>query len=281
MLRIVTDGAADMPDGWQEEWQIQVLPLNIHFGERMFLQGVDLSNDDFYQLVEQSGRIPQTSQPSPHQFVEFYRRIAQPGDTILSLHVTSKLSGTYASAVAAARELVGEFNIIPFDSGCGSAALGMLSRDARLLDRKGASAQQIVESLYRVSRLVKIVLTLDQIDYARKSGRVGALQAALASALNVKPIVDLEDGVLGMKERVRTRSRALERILELLHDHFDGEPVHAAVVHARDPQCAALLRERVLGLFNTRELITTDLSIAVAANLGPGTVGLVMYPAGD
>lgn len=281
MFRIVTDGAADMPAGWEKEYDIQVIPINIQFGEKTYLQGVDLSNEDFYRMVEESGRIPKTSQPSPFQFKEFYEHVAKPGDSILSLHVTSKLSGTFESAVAAARELADKFNVIPFDSAAGSAAIGMMCREARLMERAGVAVQQIVDRMYQVRRNVQIVLTLDKLDYARMSGRVGALQVALASALNVKPIVVLKEGLLDMSEKVRTRSKAIERVLELLHKRFEQEPVHVAAVHARDPQSAQALFERARKLFNCRELIMTELSVAVAANLGPGTVGLVVYPAGE
>ena len=281
MLRIVTDGAADLPAGWEKEYDIQVIPINIQFGENTYLQGVDLTNEAFYQMVEETGKVPKTSQPSPFQFKEFYQRVAKPGDTILSLHVTSKLSGTFESAMTAASELAGKFNIIPFDSGAGSAALGMMCREARLMERAGAATQRIVERLYQIRRNVQIVLTMDTLEYARMSGRVGALQAALASALNVKPIVVLKEGLLDMAEKVRTRSKALERVLEMLHNRFEQEPVHVAVVHARDPESAQVLFERARKVFNLRELIITELSVAVAANLGPGTVGLIVYPAGE
>jgi DegV family protein with EDD domain len=281
MLHIVTDGAVDMPAGWEQEYNIHVVPINIHFGEKTYLQGEDLSNEDFYRQVEQDGKIPKTSQPSPFQFKTFYERLAKAGDTILSLHVTSKLSGTFESAVAAARELAGKFNIIPFDSGAGSAAQGMMCREARLMERAGAAVEQIVERLYRIRRNIQIVLTVDKLDYARMSGRVGTLQAALASALNVKPIIVLKEGLLEMSERVRTRGKAINRVLELLHNRFEKEPVHLAVVHARDPESAQALFERARKVFNTRQLFITELSVAVAANLGPGTVGLIAYPAGE
>jgi DegV family protein with EDD domain len=281
MVRIVTDGAADMPAGWEKEYDIQVIPINIQFGDQTYLQGRDLSNEAFYRLVDGSRKIPTTSQPSPFQFKEFYVGLAKPGDTILSLHVTSKLSGTFESAVTAARELAGKFNIIPFDSGAGSAALGMMCREARLMERTGTAAQQIVERMYQIRRSVQIVLTMNKLDYARMSGRVGALQAALASALNVKPIVVLKAGLLDMSEKVRTRGKAIDRVVGILHNRFEQEPVHVAVVHARDPESAQTLFERVRKVFNVRELIITELSIAVAANLGPETVGLVVYPAGE
>ena len=280
MLRIVTDGAADMPAGWEKEYDIQIIPINMQFGERTYLQGVDLSNEDFYRLVEESGKIPKTSQPSPFQFKNFYESVAKVGDTILSLHVTSKLSGTFESAVTASGELGDKFNIVPFDSGAGSAALGMMCREARLMERAGADTQQIIERMYRIRKEVQIVLTVDKLDYARMSGRVGTLQAALASALNVKPIIILREGLLDVAERVRTRSKALDRVLEILHTRFAEEEVNVAAVHARDLPSAQGLFEQARIIFNFKELILTELSIAVAANLGPGTVGLIVYPAG-
>jgi DegV family protein with EDD domain len=280
MLRIVTDGAADMPAGWEKEYDIQVIPINIQFGERTFLQGVELSNEDFYRLVGESGKIPKTSQPSPFQFKQFYESVAKAGDTILSLHVTSKLSGTFESAMTASRELGEKFNIVPFDSGAGSAALGMMCREARMMERAGAATQQIIERMYRIRQDVQIVLTVDKLDYARMSGRVGTLQAALASALNVKPIIVLQEGLLDVAERVRTRSKSLNRVLELLHARFAQQEVNVAAVHARDLSSAQELLERARKIFNVREHILTELSIAVAANLGPGTVGLIVYPAG-
>jgi len=281
MLRIVTDSATDMPQNWETEYDVQVIPINIHFGDQTFLQGVDLSYEDFYRLVDETGTIPKTSQPSPFQFEEFYQRIAKLGDTILSIHVTGKLSGTFDSAVAAARELAKKFNIIPFDSASGSAAAGMMCREARLMDRAGATIQKILERMEFIRQHLKIVLTLDTLDYARMSGRVGTLQAALASVLNVKPIVVLRDGILEMTEKVRTRGRALNRVLELLSAHFGKQLVNIAVVHARDAKSGNMLLEEARKLFNVRDQIMTDLSISLVANLGPGTVGLIMYPVGE
>jgi DegV family protein with EDD domain len=267
-----------MPPGWDEQYDIQVIPINIHFGERTFLQGVDLSNADFYRLVEKSGVIPKTSQPTPQQFVDFYRRIAQPGDTIVSLHVTSKLSGTLDSAELAARQLEGEFRVFPVDSCSGSAAMGYMAREARMMDRAGATAEAIVERWRAIARSVSIILTLDTLEYARMSGRVKALQAALASLLNVKPIVMLRDGVLELGDRVRTRGKSLDYILQETLKRVGDRLVNAAVVHAEDPEAAKTLIEKVRATLNCKELITTELSTGVAANLGPGTVGIIAYP---
>jgi DegV family protein with EDD domain len=278
MLRIVTDGAADVLPEWAKEYGIDTIPVNILFGEKSYLQGVELDNEGFYKLVDESKRIPKTSQPSPHQFVEFYRKIAQKGDTILSIHITAKLSGTYASAVSAAEELKNEFNVIPLDSAVGSLGIGLMCREARKMERAGKSVDEIVKTLEAVRSKIRVILTLDTLEYAKMSGRVGTLQAAVASALNVKPIAVLRDGVLNMAERVRTRKAALERVISMAKEEFGDRPVYLAVVHARDPKSGQALLEEAKKHFNHKETIISELSISIAANLGPGTVGLILYP---
>jgi DegV family protein with EDD domain len=278
MIRIVTDGAADMPAGWAEEFGIEVIPVNIHFGEKTYLQNVDLDREGFYKLVDEAHKVPKTSQPTPHQFVEFYKKIANEGDTIFSIHITSKLSGTYESAVVAARELQRTFNIIPFDSMCGSVGIGLLCREARLAERDGLDQAGILARLEALRSKIEICLTLDRLDYARMSGRVGAMQAALASLLNVKPIATLGDGVLSMTEKVRTRSASLDRLIAIAKEKVGDRPISLTVVHARDLESGQVLLEKARQALNAREVYLTDLSISIAANLGPGTVGLIYYP---
>lgn len=278
MLRIVTDGAADILPTWKTEYGIDVIPVNIMFGERSYLQGVELDNEGFYKLVDEKKRIPKTSQPTPHQFVEFYRRIAQKGDTILSVHVTAKLSGTYASAVSAAEEVKDDFKVFPIDSASGSLGIGLMCREARRLDRAGKNVDEIVRYLEEIKYKVRVILTLDTLEYAKMSGRVKTLQAALASVLNVKPIAVLRDGDLSMAERVRTRKASLDRVIEMAKEEYGDQPVYLAVVHARDPKSGEELLEDARKHFNHKETMIGELSISVAANLGPGTVGLVVYP---
>lgn len=278
MLRIVTDGAADILPAWEKEYGIDMIPVNILFGEKSYLQGVELDNEGFYKLVDESKRVPKTAQPSPHQFVEFYRKIAQKGDTILSIHITAKLSGTYASAIAAAEELKGEFNIIPVDSACGSLGIGLMCREARKLERAGKSIEEIVGYLDKVKYKTRVILTLDTLEYAKMSGRVKTLQAALASLLNVKPIAILRDGDLNMAERVRTRKAALDRVIEIAKEEYGNQAVYLAVVHARDLKSGQSLLDDAKSHFNHKETILGELSISIAANLGPGTVGLILYP---
>jgi len=278
MLRIVTDGAADILPEWQKEFGIDMIPVNILFGEKSYLQGAELDNEGFYKLVDDTKRIPKTSQPSPHQFVEFYRKVAQKGDTILSIHITAKLSGTYASAISAAEELKGEFNVIPIDSAVGSLGIGLMCREARKMERAGKSMDEIVKYLENVKYKIRVILTLDTLEYAKMSGRVKTLQAALASLLNVKPIAILRNGDLNMAERVRTRKAALDRVIEIAKEEFVNKSVYLAVVHARDLKSGQGLLDQARSQFNCKETMLGELSISIAANLGPGTVGLILYP---
>jgi len=278
MLHIVMDGAGDMPSEWRDLYNIDVVATPVHFDGKTYHPGVNLDFEGFYRLVDESGVIPKTSQPSPYEFTQRFRQIAKFGDTILAIIISSKLSGTYKSAIAAAKELAGELNIITFDTQAGSAAVGMMCREARLMERAGKSMQDILARLDQVRQNLTIVLTLDNLEYARMSGRVKALQASLVSLLNVKPIAELRDGVIVMADKVRTRSRALQRIVEMVYQRVGDQLVNAAVVHARDTETGKTMMEMVKKRLNCKDLIMTDLSLPVAANLGPGTVGVVAYP---
>src|SRR5512141_1069625 len=279
MLRIVTDGAADMPPAWEKEFEIEVIPINIRFGDKTYLQNVDLDTAGFYKMVDETKTIPKTAQPSPHQFAEFYKKIARKGDTILSIHVTSKLSGTYASAVQAAEDVKDLFRVLPLDSMVGSVAIGIMCREARKMERAGKSADEIVEALEHVRGRVRAIFTLDTLEYARMSGRVGAMQAALASLMNVKPITVLKDGVLTMAERVRTRKASVARVIAMAEQEIGNTPIYLGILQANDKRSGEQLMAEARRHFNVvGEPVMTDLSISVAANLGPGTVGLVLYP---
>ncbi|GAB4544351.1 MAG: DegV family protein [Anaerolineales bacterium] len=279
MLRIVTDGAADVPEAWRKQYDISIIPINIHFGEKTFIQFDEMDFDDFYKEVDANKNFPKTSQPSPHQFAEFYRNHFSKEDVILSIHVTSKLSGTYASCVSAAEELKGEYNVIPFDSLGGSMGIAFLCRTARQMANAGKSIDEILKRLEELRAQAHVILTLDTLEYARRSGRVGTLSAALASVLNVKPIARLQDGLVHMVDKVRTRKNAIARVIEMGKQAVGDMPVYAGVVHARDEQSGKALLEEVKKNFNVKEMEFTDLTISLAINFGPGTVGLILYPA--
>ncbi len=278
MLKIVLDGAADLPAGWEQEYDLHVLPLHVNFGNKSYTQGNNFSFSDFYRMVRETRMIPKTSLPAIGEITQFYRNIAEKGDTILSIHISGKLSGTCAAIESSARELSDEFKIIVFDSMAGSVAQAFLAREARLLDRAGASLDDILKRLEWVRKRIQIIFTIDTLQFAYLSGRINALQSLMASALQVKPIIILCDGLLDIAEKVRTRQKALDRVMLLMRQRLGARPVMLAVVHAEDPLTAQVMLETSSDFLNAQEAFVTDLSIPVAANLGPKAIGMVAYP---
>lgn len=278
MLRIVVDGAADLPLDWECQYDIHILPLYVNFGDKSFIQGPDFTKDDFYQMVRETRIIPKTSLPPIGAIKDFYHSIAQAGDTILSIHVSSKLSGTFQTVQSAASEMAQEYKIMVFDSLAGSAAQAFLAREARALDCAGAGAAEIMRRLEYIRQNIQIIFTLDTLEYGYLSGRINALQNLVGSAFKVKPIIVLRDGLLDIGDRVRTRQRALDYVIQRVCERIGQRLVNIAVVHAADPQTAQDMLATVRGLLNIKEAVLTDLSIPVAAHLGPGAIGVVAYP---
>jgi DegV family protein with EDD domain len=278
MLKIVMDTAGDLPEGWQEKYKIDLIPINIIHEEKTYLQGIDISYEDFYKMVEEGGAIPSTSQPSPNQFIDFYQKIANKDDQILSIHVTEKLSGTMDSCNQAAKELKDELNITPFDSASGSLMMGMMAKEARIMDQNGKPLQEIINRLEKIRDQHRLVFTLDTLKFARMSGRIKHLQAALAALLKVKPIIELKKGVLEMGEKVRSRAQSIDLVLNKMEKTFGDQRIIAGVIYARDQQSGVDLLQRIIERFNCEEAIIGELSISLAAHFGPGTLGIGAYP---
>lgn len=277
-MHIVTDSTADMPAEWRSRYDINVVPINLHLGDESYLDGVDLDSDQFFRLIEELGEVPKTAAPTPFQFKELYQRIAKSGERILSIHASDKLSRALQTCMTVARELRDEFKIIPFNSLGGSAAIGFMCREAREFSRAGASLDAIIKRLEFVRENMTVVLALDTLDFARMSGRVGALAAALAAVLKMKPIIELQEGMLVMTDKVRTRSRSIERILDKARERLQGRLVNAAVMHVRARDVAEELYRRVQTTLNCRELFLEQINNTITAQLGPGAVGIVAYP---
>jgi DegV family protein with EDD domain len=278
MLKIIVDGSADMPEGWAEKYQFDILPMPIQIGGMTYYQGEDITSELFYELVQDNDAKPQTAAPSPLRIKEFIEKVCEKGDTVLSIIVSSKLSSTFTMVKQAAGELRDKINVIAFDSKAGSAVLALMAREARLREKAGESLESILNLLEIIRDKVMVVLTLDSLEFAYRSGRVGALKAALASFLKIKPIITLKEGLLDMSEMVRTRRRSLERLVDYSKACFGSERIKVAVVHSQDKETAEKLKEMLKSVMNVAEVIFTELSISVVANLGPKTVGIVAFP---
>ena len=278
MLRILVDGSADMPDGWAQMYQLDILPMPIQIGEKTYYQGEDITTEQFYQLIEDGESHPKSAAPSPYRVKDFIEKICDIGDSVLSLNVSGKMSSTITMVQYAANELKEKIDVYTFDSGAGSAVLAFMAREARLKERAGETIEEIQSALEAMREKVLVVLTLDNLDFAFRSGRVGALTAVLTSLLKIKPIVSLQDGLLEVSDKVRTRTKSLESLISKVKEKYGSEPIKVAIVHSQDSETANQLKEMVDKTLNAVETIFTELSISVAANLGPKTVGIVALP---
>ncbi len=278
MIRLVTDSTCDLPAEWRSHLDVTVVPINIQFGTETYLEGVTIDESTFYRRVNELGMIPKTSQPAPGMLADIYRQLGQSGDDVLSLHVTGKLSGTVNSAEQARKMVADAVRVEVFDSLGGSAGLGFMVWEAHTLVQAGASMEDILGRLSYIRDHLQIVLTLKTLKYAQMSGRVTTIQHVLASLLDLKPIITLEDGSLDVTGRIRTRRQALARMLDLVEERVGTGPLHLAIIHAHAPQEAHRLMDEAQYRFRCEHSFIAALATSIAANLGPGTLGVVAYP---
>lgn len=279
MIRIATDSTCDLPSEYVQEYDITTVPINIQFGTETYEDGITIDRDTFYRKIDELGILPTTSQPSAGQFEQYYRRLKEEGATdIMSLHVTSKLSGTYHSAELARQMLQGVVDVHPFDSACGSAGLGFMVLEAARMAQAGKGVAEILARMEVIRERMNIVLTLKDLRFAQMSGRVGKLQSSLASLLNIKPLVVLEEGLLDVAEKVRTQSKAIDRTLDLMAERVGTTaPVNLAVIHAQAIDLGEELLERAKAMFRCQETFLVDLTSSLVVHFGPGTLGLAAY----
>lgn len=280
-MRIIFDDAGDVPASLIEKFGIEMIPVNITFGTEQFLSSINMYHNDFYQKVKTVGdhNFPKTSQPTPFQFEELYRKLIAQGDKeFLTIVVSEKLSGTYASAEAAARELAGQATFHLYDSEFGSAPQGLMVAEAAQMDAAGADYAAIKDRLDEMKREMAVYFLIDSLEYAVKGGRVSTLRSTMASLLNIKPIMVMKNGVIDEAAKVRTYKKALTTMIGLTKDEVGDQPVTLAVMHGGAPEAGQSLLELARQHFNIVEEYMVNMAIAVAINLGPGAVGLVASP---
>lgn len=277
MIKLVADSTCNLPEHLIEKYDIKIAPIAIQFGEESYEEGIDIDRDLFYRKIEELGIIPTTSQPSPAWFERYYREFHEQGHETLVVTVTAKHSGTYDSAVLA-KSMVPEATVEVFDSASISLGTGWMLLEAARAADDGMDLQSIVEKLQHIRENSHLYLTPETLKYLQMSGRVGQLQGAIASLLNVKPIIYLKEGALEAGENVRKRSKAINRLTEILSESIDREvPIHLAVIHARAPQEAEHLLEQAESMFNVKEYLMEDLVASLAVHGGPGILGLFAY----
>ncbi|MFZ0546212.1 MAG: DegV family protein [Candidatus Promineifilaceae bacterium] len=281
-MRVVMDDAGDVPVEAVEKYRLTILPVNVMFGTEEFLSGVDITHETFYEKVKEVGdhNFPKTSQPTPFQFAEAYRSLLAEGEKeILTITVSEKLSGTYASAEAAGKELEKEGTFYLFDSQGGSAAQGFMAIEAAKMAEAGQDIDAILTRLEAMRETMVITFLINSLEYAVKGGRVSALRSTMASLLNIKPIMHLKDGLIVEAGKVRTYKKAMSYMIDLVKERVGDQPVRLAFLHARDLEGMRTLQAMARPQLNIIEEIEVDLAIAVAINLGPGALGIAAIPA--
>lgn len=280
MIRIVTDSTCDLPAELLARYRIVVVPINIQFGQETYQERVNLDEATFYRMVDAHNKLPTTSQPSLGQYQAVYAELAaEPGtEAILSIHITSQLSGTYDSAVVAAQQMPSQPPITVFDSQSGSMGLGFAVLEAAELAERGASLPEILARLEAVRQRMHVFFSVEDLRFARMSGRVGLTRALLVSALNIKLILTVCEGRLSLFKRVRGRPKALQTLVdslvEVLTEHV---PAKIAVIHAQAPEAAEKVREAVAARLQGAPVVVRELSLGIAVHFGPGTVGIIGY----
>ena len=273
-VKIVTDSTADLPAQLAQELGITVVPVYLRFGEKVYRDSVDMSEDEFYQKLLESPVHPTTSQPSPSDFASVYSKLSRETDEIVSIQITSKLSGTYNSALQG-REMAGvRCRVEVVDSLSVSMGLGLITMAAARLAEAGESLQGVTEEIRQAIPNIRLLGVFDTLKYLLRGGRIGRAKALLGSMLNVKPLITMRDGELCPAGLCRTRSKGIERLFNLVRNTLNIQEL--AIVHSTTPDEAGSLRERIGAIFDKRQIHLARLGPALGVHAGPDTLILAL-----
>ncbi len=269
---MVTDSTADIPPDLAVAWRVRVVPLSVHFGDETFRDGVDITPQQFYARMSREAALPRTSQPPPALFEQAFREFVDEEQDVVSLHISGKLSGTVNAANLAAQTFPAD-RIRVLDTQVVSLALMLVVRHAALLAAEGATLEAVAEGAERAAAHCSLIAMIDTLENLHRGGRIGGVASLLGGLLSVKPVICLRDGIVTPLERVRTRTRALERVLQLVLEQrpFDGPLV---VGHCDNLTNAEQLRASLSAALPDIEVILGDIGPVVGTHGGPGATGI-------
>lgn len=276
-VHIVTDSTSDMLQSEAERLGVTVVPLTVRFGEEELRDGVDIDATTFYARLRTSKVNPATSQPTPGDFGEVYRRLcAGPDDRVVSIHISQKWSGTIQSATLAAAEFDGR--VVTVDSASVSAGLQFLVRAARGDAERGCDVDEIVKNCTDRSARVRIWVMLDTLTYLQRGGRIGKARALMGGVLNIKPVLQLIDGEAHDRWKVRAPKQGMEKMLEAAAG--EGPLEQIALMCSHDHPLAAETERRLSEMYPELEIYSGELGPVVGTYGGPGSLGVAMLRAG-
>ena len=277
MIKIVTDSTCDLPPGVFEQYGITVMPLRIHFGMEAFLDGVNITKDEFYQRLRTAPQLPTTSQPSAGEFCEAFRPLVEAGHEVVGIFISGELSGTCASALTACG-LLPEASISVIDSRSTSVGLGMMVQEAARLAEAGVDVTAIKARMEELASKMKLYFVVDTLEYLRKGGRIGGARALLGTMLNIKPLLMVHDGRVEPLQQVRTRRKALRCMIELMAQEMSSASlVHSSMIHAQAEDEAKALVAQVQDAIPCEDFFICELGPALGTHAGPGVIGLAAY----
>jgi len=274
-VKIVTDSSVYLPPEVIARYDIRVVPIKVAFGTEVYSEGVDITNEEFYQRLAKSDILPTTSQPPISDFTRVYTELAQQGHPILSIHISSKISGTINSVIAARKSLP-QAQIEIVDSL--SIAMGLLLAPAAKAAEQGQTLAQLKASIEKLNNCMNVIGALDTLDYLRRGGRIGGLKALVGTLLKIKPILTFEGGEPRLLAKVRTMPRAIDYILRFVEKRTEGSTsIYGAIRHTHVLEAALALEKALRAHFNWAELDLMEMGPVFGTHLGPGTVGLGFY----
>ncbi|MBC7260300.1 MAG: DegV family protein [Chloroflexi bacterium] len=279
MIKILTDSTADLPPALHGHPRIDTIPLKVVTPQRTYLDRVDLDTPEFLNLLKNSPTLPTTSQPSAGEFETKYRQMLGDGaDAILSIHISSKLSGTVSSAHAALETLRGA-PITVFDSLSTSIGLGLLIQQAVKALDAGESLAEVVKVLEVMRDAIKIGFVVDTLEYLHKGGRIGRASALMGTLLNVKPVLTLTGGVIEPLDKARSKRKGIERTLAYIQESIGTErPMVAGIAQLETAEEAEGVRQAVMDRFNCKDCFVAELSPVIGTHTGPGVIGIAGCP---
>ena len=274
---IVLDSTADFPDASDRFVNWRVVPLYVNFGTESFKDGVELTAREFYERLRTSPELPTTSQPTPGDFLAVYEELGA-YERILSIHIASKLSGTFQSAGTAA-EMLGDGRVRTIDSESASVAIAMLALAIQRRLERGTTDEEIdaLVERYRVEH--GLLFTVDTLEFLARGGRIGKAKAFAGQLLNVKPILSIRDGEVLPVKRVRGNRKAVQAFVDALETNTRDEPgVRVGVAHADAPERMVELEKMVRDIRPQAQIeMETSLGAVIGAHAGPGTVGFFWF----
>jgi DegV family protein with EDD domain len=270
VIKIVTDSTADLPDQLVKELGITVVPVYVRFGDKVYRDRVDISEDEFYERLTHDPVHPSTVQPGPQDFLEAYRKLSPDADGIISIHVSGKLSGTCNSALMAKDMLEGGCPVEVVDSETLSMSLGLTAIVAAQMAEAGKSLDKVVEEVKQAIPKIHLLAFLDTLEYLKRGGRIGKVKALLGSVLSVKPMLAVKDGELVPAGQVRTRAKGIDKLFDFVKNAADIQDL--AIVYNTTPDEAQNLAERIGSIFDREKIRIARLGPGLGVHAGPGAM---------